>query len=226
MKKLLLIIVAILSILSSKAQDVIVLKNTENIKVKVKSIGENEVTYLKWDNLEGPVYSLSKSHIFYIQYANGQKDIFFDPIAAKKEINSKFQNYIYLGGDFTVMTGGPSLDLSFGARTSKCFYIGGGIGVHNLLSLFYERYTISYLAFSSDIKGYIPTNVEDFYPRLDFSFGGLIDVLWPSAGVFMSIGAGFDYRRFSLGIGYQMPITDHYIIPSGYVRLGMRFGKK
>ena len=40
----------------------------------------------------------------------------------------KFQGYSYLGADFTAVAGGPSLDFSFGARTSKYLYIGAGFG--------------------------------------------------------------------------------------------------
>jgi hypothetical protein len=36
---------------------------------------------------------------------------------------------------------------------------------------------------------------------------------------------GFDYSKFSFGIGYQMPVYAYWIVPQGYVRIGMRFGK-
>ena len=77
MKKLLLILVATMSVsLSAMAQDVIVLTNAEEVQAKVKSIGLQEVVYLKWNNLEGPTYTVPKSEIFFIKYANGQKDTF------------------------------------------------------------------------------------------------------------------------------------------------------
>ena len=65
MKRLLLVLVATMSVsLSAIAQDLIVLVNTEEIQAKVKSIGLQEVVYLKWNNLEGPTYALPKSEIF------------------------------------------------------------------------------------------------------------------------------------------------------------------
>ena len=252
MKKLFLtIMVAVGVSLSATAQDVIVLLNTEEIQAKVKSIGLNEVVYLKWNNLNGPTYSIAKSDIFYIKYTNGQKDIFgnhdqhsstnrsIKKTSIKEDCSKvKFQGYSYLGADFNDWMGGPSIDFSFGARTSKYFYIGGGVGWHNLIgedyfytdNYFdsdYEYYTLwlPYLTFTSDIKVYIPTK-SCFTPRFDISFGGTVDAIDAYAGLYLSFGAGFDYKLFSFGAGYQMPVYADVIIPQGYVRIGVRFGKK
>ena len=240
--------------LSAMAQDIIVLKNSNEIQAKIQSIGHNDITYFKWDNINGPSYTLSKSEILFIKYANGQKETFTNmetyqpvsirPIRATKVYQedyskARFQGYSYLGADFNGGFGGPSLDFSFGVRTSKYFYIGGGIGWHNLIGTMYEYYDdyyyddyyyeytawMPYLTFTSDLKAYIPTRGY-FFPRLDLSFGGCVDATDALAGFYMSFGAGFDYRRFSFGIGYQMPIIADIIVPLGYVRLGVRFGKK
>ena len=232
--------------LSALAQDVIVLVNAEEIHAKVKSIGLQEVVYLKWNNLDGPTYTLPKSEICFIKYANGQKETFANQVQVpttsqtirKKVVKedflkAKFQGYTYLGADFNSALGGPSLDFSLGARTSKCLYVGGGVGWHNLLErgsgyyYGYYEYTIwmPYLTFTTDIKAYIPIR-GDFYPRFDLSFGGTVDIIDAYAGLYLSFGAGFDYRRFSFGIGYQMPVYANTIVPLGYVRLGVRLGKK
>ena len=60
----------------SKGQDVITLKNGEDIQAIVTDIGENNIMYKKADNPNGPVYSLKKSEVFMIAYANGSKDVF------------------------------------------------------------------------------------------------------------------------------------------------------
>ena len=57
------------------AQDIIVLNNADEIQAKVTAIDQQSVTYKKWSNLEGPTYTMPKSEIFYIKYANGEKDI-------------------------------------------------------------------------------------------------------------------------------------------------------
>jgi hypothetical protein len=60
------------------AQDVITLKSGDEIKAKVQEIGTDNVKYKKYENLDGPVYTLMKSEIFMIKYENGEKDIFKD----------------------------------------------------------------------------------------------------------------------------------------------------
>ena len=238
MKKLLLILVATMSVsLSAMAQDVIVLTNAEEVQAKVKSIGLQEVVYLKWNNLEGPTYTVPKSEIFFIKYANGQKDTFANQmqtspidLPAKRNVaktdfsKTKFQWYTYLGADFIGRCGGPSLDFSLGARTSKYLYFGGGVGWHNLMETYSSYIWFPYLTFTTDIKAYIPTKSK-LSPRFDLSFGGTVDVIDACAGLYLSFGAGFDYRKFSFGAGYQMPVYAYWIVPQGYVRIGMRFGK-
>jgi hypothetical protein len=238
MKKLLLFLVATLGVsLSAMAQDVIVKKNAEEVQAKVKSIGLNEIMYLRWDNLDGPTYYIPKSEVFFIKYANGQKETFANQVqipsvsrSIKEDIakdnfsKTKFQGYTYLGTDFNSLLGGPSLDFSLGARTSKYLYVGGGIGWHNIV---YDDYIwLPYLTFTTDLKAYIPTKINAFYPRFDLSFGGTVAPMEAYGGLYLGFGAGFDYRRFSFGIGYQMPVYADAIIPLGYVRLGVRFGKK
>jgi len=61
---------------SSFAQDIITLKNGNDIQALVQEIGELEVKYKKFDNPNGPNYTLKKSEIFMIRYANGSKDVF------------------------------------------------------------------------------------------------------------------------------------------------------
>jgi len=66
------------SVASTFAQDIITLKNGEDIQVLVQEIGEVDVKYKKFDNPNGPNYTLKKSEIFMIRYANGSKDVFAD----------------------------------------------------------------------------------------------------------------------------------------------------
>ena len=58
------------------SQDIIVLKNGDEIKSKVLEVSTNQVKYKKWGNQEGPTYSSIKSDIFMIKYSNGTKDVF------------------------------------------------------------------------------------------------------------------------------------------------------
>lgn len=270
MKRFLLILLTTCSItLSATAQDVIVLKNTSEIQAKVKSIGLNEIVYLKWDNLDGPTYTLLKSDIFFIKYANGQKETFvtqdvqLQPTPSLTEVKPKQvspilkstkeeyptkrpQGYAYLGADFTSGFGGPLVDFSAGVRFSKYIYVGGGFSWHHLIGdVYYETpgsyyydYTyatmwLNYFNLTADIKAYIPTK-SNFYPRFDLSVGPTIGGVYESyygeyafaAGFYMSAGAGFDYKAFSFGAGFQMPIMAGEVFPLGYVKIGVRFGSR
>lgn len=60
----------------SNAQDIIFLKNGEEIKAKVKEVTQTEIKYLKFENQESPIYSLSKAQVLMVKYENGSKDIF------------------------------------------------------------------------------------------------------------------------------------------------------
>jgi TM2 domain-containing membrane protein YozV len=77
MKKALIIFVAFLgSTALSFAQDIITMKNGNEIHAWVQEIGINDVTYKSLDNPNGPNYRLNKSDIFMIRYANGSKEVF------------------------------------------------------------------------------------------------------------------------------------------------------
>jgi len=58
------------------AQDIITMKNGEDIKAFVQEIGDVDVKYKKFDNPNGPNYTLKKAEILMIRYENGIKDIF------------------------------------------------------------------------------------------------------------------------------------------------------
>lgn len=75
--KLLLIIIFI-SILSENnySQDIIYLKNNDEIKAKVTVVHKNEIWYKKYENLEGPEYKISTRLITLIVYENGHVEQF------------------------------------------------------------------------------------------------------------------------------------------------------
>ncbi|MDR3340670.1 MAG: porin family protein [Candidatus Symbiothrix sp.] len=77
MKKMLFIFVLLVVAVSAmNAQDVITMKNGDEIKTKVLEISANEVKYKKFGNANGPTYTILKSEIFMIKYENGEKDVF------------------------------------------------------------------------------------------------------------------------------------------------------
>lgn len=69
------------------AQDVIVMKDGSTVLAKVLRITKTEVTYKKYNNLQGPEYTMSISDIVSINYENGTKED-FNPVVSQTEVQS------------------------------------------------------------------------------------------------------------------------------------------
>ena len=54
------------------AQDVIVKTDNSTVLSKVLEISSTEIKYKKWDNQEGPIYSINRSEGISIKYQNGE----------------------------------------------------------------------------------------------------------------------------------------------------------
>lgn len=78
MKKILVLLALLFTTVSIFAQDIITKKNGEEIQAKVLTINSQEINYLKWNNQNGPTYTIAINEVFMIKYANGEKDVFND----------------------------------------------------------------------------------------------------------------------------------------------------
>ena len=58
------------------AQDVIVMKDQTTVMSKVLEISSTEIKYKKWDNQDGPTYSVLRSEVVSINYQNGEVESF------------------------------------------------------------------------------------------------------------------------------------------------------
>ncbi len=67
------------------AQDIVFKKNGDEIKTKVLEVNILDIKYKKWENQQGPLYTLPKNEIFMIKYQNGDKDVFKEEVAEKIE---------------------------------------------------------------------------------------------------------------------------------------------
>ena len=71
---------AILSLLcvtgTASAQDVIVKKDQSAVMSKVLEITSTEIKYKKWNNQDGPTYSIDRSEVVSINYENGEVETF------------------------------------------------------------------------------------------------------------------------------------------------------
>ncbi len=85
MKKILFVMVLIVSTLSAFAQDVIVMKDGSTILSKVIEISTTEIKYKKWNNQNGPNYTIVKSDVQAINYENGEKETFGEEVAIQSQ---------------------------------------------------------------------------------------------------------------------------------------------
>jgi hypothetical protein len=112
----------ILSSINLFAQDIIILKNGDEIKAKVTEIGVREIKYKKTDNLSGPDFLILKSEVFMITFENGTKEIFKEDAKSKnvsQKANPGKGSFRILYGGFSVPVSGNNnySDVPFGFTT-------------------------------------------------------------------------------------------------------------
>lgn len=80
MKNILVLFILVFTTISSFAQDIITKKNGDEIQAKVLTVNNKEISYLKWNNQNGPTYTIAIDEVFMIKYENGEKDVFNEAI--------------------------------------------------------------------------------------------------------------------------------------------------
>ncbi len=103
MRKSTLILVIVFNSILSFSQDIITTKAGEDILAKISEVGHTEIKYRKFDNPDGPMFTLLRSDVLMIRYENGTKDVFNDepkPVAASPAPNAN----LYLQGQMDAST--------------------------------------------------------------------------------------------------------------------------
>ena len=75
------------------SQDVIIMKDGEEYIGKVISINDDEVSYKKYSNPDGPIYNKKISDIFMIKYENGEKEVFKISAEGNNKNENKFSEF-------------------------------------------------------------------------------------------------------------------------------------
>jgi hypothetical protein len=254
MKRLILFAILFLVSYAAKAQDIIVMRNADEVMAKVTSITQDQVTYKRWSNLDGPSYTISKSQIFYIKYENGEKDLMNAVPETRARVREHcnntssslpvaFRGYASVGTIFLSEMAGPTLDVSAGVFLFDHLYAGIEVGFHSLLEK-YDYYEGDYYYGDDDwgeyseilFGGYIPlgVNLKGYLtkkfavnPYLECSLGAFVGIgdFSGETGFHCRVGAGIEYKRFNVGIGYNALVEYGFPLNMGYVNLGFRFGK-
>lgn len=141
--KNLVLLVTFFSSLAVYSQDVITLKNADELIGKITRVGVNTVEYKK--DSTGPVYEIKKSEIFMIKYENGLKEVMSNlatlspPKESLDDLEMRFNRKKRAGIGLTV-TGGlllvggtslfvSSLGMSVNSDTGWPFFYGGLSGM-------------------------------------------------------------------------------------------------
>lgn len=95
------------------AQDVIVMKDQSTVMSKVLEITSTEIKYKKWNNQDGPTYSINRAEVVSINYENGEVEKFTETTHNQQNNNiSQGQysnNYMTSQGSFTLCLNGRPL---------------------------------------------------------------------------------------------------------------------
>ena len=71
----------------ASAQDVIVKKDQSTVMSKVLEITNTEIKYKKWNNQDGPTYSIDRSEVLSINYENGEVEKFTETTNNQQNTN-------------------------------------------------------------------------------------------------------------------------------------------
>lgn len=95
MKKTILLCILFLMVSQlTRAQDIIILNNGDLIKSEVLEIDLSKIRYKRFDQKNGPIYSLQKARVFAIHYADGTKDIYGKSEQAVATVNQTIENFM------------------------------------------------------------------------------------------------------------------------------------
>ena len=189
MKKIKLLFIAISIFANLNAQDIIIKKTGVEIKTKITEVGLDNVKFKKYDNIEGPIYTITKDEIFMIKYENGSKDVFKDNAKevvkkVEKSKNDYLRKGLHLG--FHITPGIGSIIFSD--------YDIFGVGIHSGLDI--NIYLNDYVGIKTGIS----------YLNLPFKTSGSINYFGSSVN-FSSFSSKGSVN--SLGIPIKFLLTTH-----------------
>ena len=226
MKRLIFIIASILLGQVVCAQDIIQKKDATEIQAKVLKITDTEIEYKRWDNPDGPVYTIPAEEVFTITYPNGNKEVIshFDSsrrsAAGKKRIGKlpRYQGEVAFAYGLAVSEGTGDLfprivfETVHGVRINPYLFAGVGLGIN----YFYKDLYI-YNYWGSILEGYrggivlpVFANVKGYLPisrkvalNLSWDLGAAIGIggyFNEGTEFYTSIGPGVTFGRQSGGV--------------------------
>lgn len=144
MKRLIFILATTLLVQTVCAQDIIQKKDATEIQAKVLKITDMEIEYQKWDNPDGPIYTIPAEEVFTITYPNGNKEVIshFDSSRRSAADKQRFGKLPRYQGEFAFAYGlavsegmgdlVPRIvfETVHGVRINPYLFAGVGLGIN------------------------------------------------------------------------------------------------
>ncbi len=233
MKKIFSILSCMLFLGTISAQDIIMKKDADEIEAKVTKVGRSDIEYKRWDNPDGPTYTIPVGEVFIIKYENGRTDKMSGYSArsqsgharfAENEIFPKYQGEVALAYGLGVGYASKVLNTDrihfetvHGVRINPYLFAGLGLGFDYFYGLLndYDGYyeeedTMGVLPVFVDFKGYCPVSPKaSIYLAWDLGAAVGVSGLAQGTEFYTSIGPGIDFGgskggpRGNFGIRFQ-----------------------
>jgi len=238
-KTILIITIVSYGGLNLKAQDIIFLKSGEEVKALVTEVTNDLIRYKKYDNKQGPTYSVQKQAVFMIRYENGTKDLFdteeevlpqttsrqkeTDQTLEKKESSSLPQTSFNIN-PLGLIQFGPifQLEVKVAPRsylTPHFRYAFAGVLTHAVWTEFEEDSELSAgtAAIGVGLKSFAETTGNTWY------YGAVVDLGWATARYDVSETSASEEKATTLSalsnVGYRWRSTHNT-----YVNVGLYAG--
>ena len=208
MKKILLFTISFLIAHFSFSQDNMVLKNGDEIISKVLEIGEIYVKYKKFNNQDGPIYTIKKDKILLITYTDGEKEIFskdkrvFSKVKVKETLDSseiKQKQILFSGYSSFNFSNTFENDDFYSSSQINFALLFGGYFLNNFAAgcaISIESYSVNapgnmgYKQDNSTIGPFIRGYMENFYSQISYQVSE-------------------DVNTFLTGFGFQIHLNDN-----------------
>lgn len=223
MKKILSVLSCMLFCGTISAQDIILKKDASEIEAKVTKVGSSDIEYKKWDNPNGPTYTVPVGEVFIIKYENGKTDKISGYSVRSKSGHSRFvtdEAFPKYQGEVAFAYGLGVGDASnvlntdrilfetvHGVRVNPYLFVGMGLGFnyfYGLLSDYgYEEDddTMGVLPVFVDFKGYCPVSPKtSVYLAWDLGAAVGVSDLAEGTDFYTSIGPGVSFGGSQGGV--------------------------
>ncbi len=136
MKRVSIVLAFLLCSCMLPAQDIITKKDGTDIQAKVTEVGQSTISYKKYSNLDGPLYTISISDIVMITYENGEREMYISQSSTTN--NSTLPQGVMAYNNGKVSVGGVTIENEMLERyftsedyslfkKGKSLILGGGI---------------------------------------------------------------------------------------------------